>query len=305
MLKVILCCGIIASGKSTWAREEVKRNTNTVRINRDDIRSMMHNYVWSPENEKDVIAVRDFIIRQSLKNGKDIIIDDCHINRRTFDDICKIANAANVPCMVTEKPFYIELDEAIARNAKREGFACVPEDAIRKMWKASGGTQHKHYIPRSKIINKTYIEPIIQDSSKPKIAVFDNDGTISIVGNRSPYDASNCDLVDLPNLHVIECMELYYNAGYKIIFVSGREEKDREPTERFYKNYFPNIKYELFMRATGDKRKDVIVKEEIFNLYIKDRYCISAWFDDRLQVCEWIYNSGIPLFRVGDPLSNF
>jgi len=70
MLKIIICVGIIAAGKSTWAREEVKKNPNTVRINRDDIRSMMHNYIWSPENERDVIAVRDFIIRQSLKKKR-------------------------------------------------------------------------------------------------------------------------------------------------------------------------------------------------------------------------------------------
>ena len=67
-------------------------------------------------------------------------------------------------------------------------------------------------------------------------------------------------------------MRVYFNAGYKIIFVSGREEKDRAPTERFYKKYFPEITYELYMRPTGDKRKDVVIKEEIYNTYLKDKY---------------------------------
>lgn len=312
MVKIILCVGIPASGKSTWTKEEVKRNSNIVRINRDDIRSMMHNYVWSPENEKSVVAVRDFIIKQSLKNKKDVIVDDCNISRRTFDDICKLASGSDTHCMVTEKSFYVDLDEAISRNAKREGVACVLEEVIRKMWKQSGGAQHKHYNPRMLILNvnkcsthSDYVEPIIQDETKQKAAVFDNDGTVSIVGNRSVYDASNCDLVDLPNLHVIECMKLYFNSGYKIIFVSGREEKDRAPTERFYKTYFPEVEYELYMRPTGDKRKDVLIKEEIYNNHIKNTYYVAAWYDDRLQICEWLYNAGFPVFRVGNPCATF
>ena len=79
----------------------------------------------------------------------------------------------------------------------------------------------------------------MQDQSLEKVAIFDNDGTISLIGDRSPYDASKCDLTDIPHDHVIRAMKLYFNAGYKIIFVSGREEKDREPTKRFYNNYFP------------------------------------------------------------------
>ena len=100
-------------------------------------------------------------------------------------------------------------------------------------------------------------------------------------------------------------MKLYHNAGYKILFVSGRPEKDRAPTERFYQKYFPEVKYELFMRPDNDNRRDVIIKEEIFNNHIKGKYFVSVWVDDRLQIVDWLYSSGFPVLRAGDPRANF
>ena len=46
MLKVTLCLGIPASGKSTWAKEEVRKNPEKVtRVNRDDLRAWQVNNV--------------------------------------------------------------------------------------------------------------------------------------------------------------------------------------------------------------------------------------------------------------------
>lgn len=312
MLKITLTCGIPACGKSTWAKEEVAKAPEKVtRINRDDLRTMMSNYHFSDSNEKLVTSAKEFMIRQALRYGRDIIIDETNLNRRNFDDVVKIVKDMNLDCMVLEKPFYVELDEAIARDKARQGAAYVGEEVVRKFWKKSGGTQHKHYKPRVEIYKERTgggdrnMQPMAQDENLQRAVIFDNDGTISLIhSGRSPYDASTCDF-DLPHHHVIECMKIYYNAGYKILFVSGREDKDRDPTERFYQQYFPEVKYELFMRKTGDMRKDVIIKEEIFNEYIKGKYFVAGWFDDRLQVSKWVYENGLPLFRVNDPEANF
>jgi predicted kinase len=52
MLKVILTVGIPCSGKSTWSKSEVQKDpTGTVRINRDDLRIMMNNYVYSQDSQ--------------------------------------------------------------------------------------------------------------------------------------------------------------------------------------------------------------------------------------------------------------
>jgi predicted kinase len=312
MLKCILTVGCPASGKSTWAKSEIAKDPNNwARINNDDLRAMLNGSVWTADYEKFITDTRNHLIRDALKRGKNVIIDNLNLNRRHFDDVCKIAKSINSDIQVYEKAFYCELDELLARDSLREGKSKVGEKVIKKWWKDSGKTQFKFYKPRVEIFvksnnaldkNQTIMT---QDASKERAVIFDNDGTISLIhSGRSPYDASTCDL-DLPHDHVIECMKLYHNAGYKILFVSGREDKDREPTERFYKKHFPEIKYELFMRKTGDMRKDVIIKEEIFNNHIKDRYFIAGWFDDRLQVCKWVYNNGLPLFRVNNPEANF
>lgn len=309
MIKCILTVGIPSSGKSFWSKQEIAKDPdNWCRINNDNIREMMNDSVWSKNYEKLVTNTRLFLIKEALKNDKNVILDNLNLNKVHFNDVVKIAVSLNKDIEVSEKLFYIDLNTAIERDSLRIGKEKVGENVIRKWWKESGKEKFKDRIPQTKVINKiksTSFSPLIQDESKPRAVIFDNDGTISLIhSGRSPYDASSCDL-DHPHLHVIECMKLYYNAGYKILFVSGREDKDRLPTEIFYKKYFPEVKYELFMRKTGDQRKDVIIKEEIFNSFIKDKYYIAGWFDDRLQIVKWLYKAGFPVFRVNDPEATF
>lgn len=312
MQKVEVLVSIPAAGKSTYCRELMKKEPGVwKRINNDDLRSAIDLGVYSPENEKIIRSTRQYLLKEFLAKGYSVLMDNLNIGKRNWEEITKIAQEANRDVQCYEKIFYIDLEEAIARDSKREGKACVGKEVIEKWWKESGKTQMKHQRPRVEIFARRskaadrYIEPMQQNESLPRAVIFDNDGTISLVHDgRSPYDASTCDL-DAPHKHVIECMKLYHQAGYKILFVSGREDKDRTPTEKFYQQYFPEVKYELFMRQTGDKRKDVIIKEEIFNEHIKDRYFVAGWFDDRLQVSKWVYESGLPLFRVNDPEANF
>lgn len=312
MIEVINLVGIPGSGKSTWAKTKIAKDPNNwLRINNDQIREMANGSIWSNDYEKIITETRNFMIREGLKRGKNIIIDNLNITRKHFDDVCKIVSGMNIDCKVWEKPFYVELEEAVERDSKRVGNACVGKNVIEKWWKSSGKTQFKFYKPRVEIFtkrpgasDKTFV-PMIQDETKDRCVVFDNDGTISLIhANRSPYDASTADQ-DHRHEHVIEVMKLYHDAGYKILFVSGREEKDRDATERFYAKHFPEVKYELFMRPTGDMRKDVIIKKEIFEREIKGKYFCAGWYDDRLQIVKWLYEEGFPVFRVNNPESSF
>jgi predicted kinase len=313
MIKVFLTVGIPGSGKSTWAKAEVAKDPNNwVRINNDDLRAMMNGSVYSADYEKMITDTRNYLIRDSLKRGKNVIIDNLNLNRRHFDTVCEIAKSVNINVQVLEKSFYIDVEDAIARDAGREGKAKVGADVIKKWWKESGGKQFKFYNPRVQIFSENSFSP--DEYNKPDYnsklddaIIVDLDGTLAIINGRSPYDASDCDIKDLPNKPVIETVLAHYKCGKKIIFCSGREDKYRPESERFIEKhcqYFDNdgnvctIEYSLFMRKTDDFRKDSIIKEEIYRKNILGKYNVLLILDDRDQVVSQWRQLGLTCFQV-------
>ena len=303
MVKVILTVGIPGSGKSTWAKAEVAKDpSNWVRVNNDDLRAMMNGSVWSADYEKMVTDARNYLIRDGLKRGKNIVIDNLNLNKRHFDDVCKIAKSVNCDVQVFEKSFYIELEEAIERDAKREGKAKVGEDVIKKWWKESGKTQFKFYHPRVEVFNERGVnspEAVgpVYNPDLPDAVICDLDGTLALLNGRSPFNASTCEN-DSPNPPVVESIKMYHKCGKKIIFCSGREDKYGLQTKNFIEAYCEGVQYKLYMRKTDDFRKDAIVKEEIYNEHIKDQYNVLLVLDDRDQVVEFWRSKGLPCFQV-------
>ena len=94
--------------------------------------------------------------------------------KRNFDDIVNVIKVLNLDVQVIEKPFYVELDEAIARDSKRTGNACVGEAVIRKFWKQLGGKQFQFYKARVEVFTKRttaadrIVEPMAQDEGLPR-----------------------------------------------------------------------------------------------------------------------------------------
>ena len=143
-------------------------------------------------------------------------------------------------------------------------------------------------------VNK-YIQPAI---------ICDLDGTLAIKHpGRTWFDASTCDR-DGINMPVLEVLSAFHSTHH-IIFCSGRENKDREPTLAFIKKCLPtlieNHDFSLFMRETEDFRKDSIIKHEIYQMCIKDKYEILFVLDDRTQVVRmWRDAIGLTCFQVAE-----
>jgi hypothetical protein len=144
----------------------------------------------------------------------------------------------------------------------------------------------------------------------PKVAVSDLDGTLANIDERRKrnltFDASQCDVLDTINEPVRMVLHALFEgtapAVEKIIFMSGRMDKDREPTLRFIEKcgfdqeWTP---FELHMRATNDLRKDAVIKKELFNKHIHGKYNPVLWLDDRNQVIDLIRRDlGVPCFQV-------
>jgi hypothetical protein len=134
---------------------------------------------------------------------------------------------------------------------------------------------------------------------KRDCVIFDLDGTFAFLGDRSPYDASRAESDEIN-----EAVRFVYEAIRRgkpeaaIILVSGREERWRPETERWLARH--GITYDaLYLRRSGDRRKDTIVKREIYERHIKDDYAVRVVFEDRDQVVRlWRDDLELPCFQV-------
>lgn len=137
---------------------------------------------------------------------------------------------------------------------------------------------------------------------RQKAIIVDVDGTFAILGNRNPFNAAKAHILDEPNWPVITTVKLYKNAGYQIIFVTGRENKYHMQTVSFiekYAGWTENKDYILFMREIGDRRKDAFYKTEIYNKHIKEQYDVLFALEDRNQMVDAYRNDmKIPCFQV-------
>lgn len=130
-MKVIICRGIPASGKSTWAKQWVSQSPkNRIRINYDDMRMMFGEY-WVPhrENFPFLKDIRNSILRDAILNDFDIVIDNMNLNSKEINDIryqvqefcyersCK--EGKNIKYDFEFVDFKTPLEECIKRDSKR------------------------------------------------------------------------------------------------------------------------------------------------------------------------------------------
>jgi predicted kinase len=289
---IIMTKGIQASGKSTWAKEQLQRFPGKYkRINKDLLRTMLDNDIHSFENEKFILGVRDHIVERSLFRGYDVIVDDTNFSDKHWNAMCAIAKRiGNV--RVQEIFFDCPIEEAVRRNALRPN--PVPEGVIRKLWadKVKGQTVQvrDEYFPK-----EPPRLPELQEG-KEKAVIVDVDGTIAINVDRDYYDLTKV-LDDAPHEAVCALVKMFYEQGFKIIIVSGREDICRDDTMTWLQCH--SIPYhELHMRQAGDRRKDAVVKEEIYHQQIKPRFTVWYALDDRDSVVNMWRSLGIMCMQV-------
>lgn len=278
-LKIYITKGLPASGKSTWAREFVeKSNGQVVNICKDDLRDMLHADKHSTGRETFVMQIRDLITIKSLEEHKSVIWSDTNLNPIHEQRAREIAEQCKA--VVEIKDFTdVPVDTCIQRDLKR--FKSVGEKVIRDTY--------NKYLKKKE-------EKLLQNKDLPKTIICDLDGTLAKIEGRSPYDASNCEF-DALNESVASIVKSYYKNDYKILLVSGRQSQHREQTERWLKKYEINY-HALIMRETSDMRKDSIVKKEIFDNHIKDKYYIEFILDDRNQVVDMWRELGLTCLQV-------
>lgn len=276
--KIWLLKGLPASGKSTWAREQVAQFPDLYkRVNKDDLRTMVDNSKWSQPREMFILRLRNEIIRESLTAGYDIIVDDTNLHekhRHTMDII-----AGEFPgTTVVEKFFDTPLEVCIERDKKRPN--PVGRGIILDMWVKNLKPKLVPYLP-----------------SLPEAIVCDIDGTIADKGDRGWYDEDKVE-VDTPIAKIVDLLRVYKHARLiEIVLVSGRHDSCRAETERWLKKNVIPYDY-LFMRPAGNDEKDFLIKENIYHKNIEGKFNVLFVLDDRNQVVDLWRRLGLKCLQV-------
>jgi len=276
MLTVYFTIGLPASGKSTWAKEKVNKSPNIIkRVNKDELRAMLDNSYFSKGNEKFVLDIQDAIIKAALENGKHVIVDNTHLAPKHEARIRELIKGLAVLEIVDFR--HVPLETCIERDLKRMN--SVGEKVIRDMY--------KQFIAPPRSPKPAY------NPELPEAIICDLDGTLALIGDRSPYDAANCerDIVNEPVRSILT------KSGKVILFVSGREDKFKPQTLAWLEKH--NISFDaIYMRKSGDLRKDSIIKKEIYDEFILDKYNVAFVLDDRDQVVRLWRDLGLTCLQV-------
>lgn len=283
MTTLTITQGLPGSGKSYWANTVADADENTVIVNRDDLRAMLHNNNWNHRREKATVAARDALISTLLKSGKNVICSDTNLDPKVVAELTRIGKAHKAEVVI--KDFTdVPLKKCIERDLKRS--RTVGEKVIRDMY-------------------DRYLRPKptegLNDPNLPPCIIVDMDGTLALIGDRSPYDDANVhvDAVNKAVEEVIYAMTEGFH-GITVIIMSGRDAgRSMEPTMKWL--YDNEITYhEIHMRPAGDTRHDSDIKRELYMEHIAGKYYVQLVLDDRNQVVDlWRKELGLPCFQVG------
>jgi predicted kinase len=266
--------GLSGSGKSTAALELVEKNGNWKRVNRDSLRSMiLGSGKWSSAKEKSIVAARDSLIQSFIENGFNVVVDDTNLSLKTVNHLKNLAGSLGAQFEVDDTFLSVPYETCIKRDVSRA--ASVGRDVILNQWVGIN--------PREKVKYADDLDAAV---------IFDIDGTLAYMKNRSPYEFNKV-LTDGIHLHIREIL-LRYASDHAVFILSGRDCSCRSETEAWLEQ--SEIPYDfLHMRNTGDLRRDDLVKEEIYNNHIKGRFNVSLVVDDRPQVLRKWWQLGLPV----------
>lgn len=278
MSKLLMLKGLPASGKSTYAKT-LAGTKGWVRVNKDELRAMLHESKHNKTNEAQVLRLRDAIVADCLHNGRNVVVDDTNLNPMHEQVLRSIAEQFKAGFEV--KFFDTPLAECIKRDVGRP--AAVGERVIRQMY------------------NQYLRKPAPEYQHDPKLPaaiLCDIDGTLAHMSTRSPFEWKKVgeDTLDYAVAHILTM----YAKKVNIIMLSGRDSVCRPETEQWLEHY--GVYYnELYMRPEGDMRKDNIVKRELYEQHIAGKYNVLFVLDDRNQVVDmWRNELGLKVLQVAE-----
>jgi predicted kinase len=290
MPSVTIVRGLPSCGKTTWAKEWVDQEpTVRARVSRADLAAMAGGGL-----SVDLVkAVRDAALSTLLKADMDVVVDDIHLSDHSLQEILDIAREHRSLILVYDMSHML-LDEVLRRNSLRD--RPVPEDVI--------AGYHRTFIAGQPFPLPIPPAPLKPDPPQAYVPVegqptyLVNVDTVALCGERDPIDWDAIGL-DQPNEGLVWLLEALDGVGlFQFVFLSGRPEVCRIATEKWLADHVGVEWGRLFMRDTGDSRPDNVIKMEIFDREIRERYNVVGVFDDGDEDISMWKSLGLTVFQV-------
>lgn len=264
---------------------------NTIRVNKDLLRTMLHFDEWTGRNESLTRDAEQCLVREFLRCGINVIVDDTNLavgNKELWRRLAEEMDAKFEHLNID-----ISLEECLERDWGRENG--VGSDVIVQMAMRSGLVEkpEKGYVlcdldgtmadirHRLHLVNPEWAEKKGIEFKKDWKGFFE----------RIPQDTLRSDTYAM--------IKEFAESGYTIVFVSARPEDYREITKEWL-NRFVEFKYlTLIMRKRGDKRPDTEVKQGILDSHFPHKEWIHKVVDDRPSVIRMWRENGLDVIDVG------
>lgn len=307
--QVVLTYGLPASGKTTAATDWVSEAPRRARVCLDDIRGML-SVAWDRDVERVAQDTLVDAVERLVEQGLSVVVDNTHIERRLPNRLRHVF-AGKVEWGVIDCTG-VPAQDCIARDRRRAdvGDRSVGRQVIEKM--ATRYEKNGHYLTVRWLADVPVPEPYDVNApelnGQPRAVICDIDGTLAKMVARGPYEYEKYDTDELHKdvAEILAGVVRYLSDaddgdgyGYLLI-VSGRDEEHYEVTSNWlHRNGI--VHDGLFMRPKGDKRRDSVVKAELFDTYIRHNYRVLCVLDDRNQVVNECWRAmGLRTLQVAD-----
>lgn len=308
---IILTRGIQGSGKSTWAKSWVEEDPlNRIRYNNDDLRTMQGVY-WPKDSkaldkkEKCVKAIKEMIIELYMSKGYDIVVDNMNLNPKEYAYFKELSDKFNnkqsaYNYTVEFRDFFTPLEVCIERDANRAN--PIGAKVIKETYKRYSSLIADCLI-KNEIKRKEESVNYQHKNTLPRAVVFDIDGTLSLNVTKRPYygeGAGDGMINDAPVDEIIRAANVYKQAGYKILILTGRldNESEMSGTYDWLKTHLVPFD-KIYMRPDGvfipaDKfKKDVMGK-------ILEEYYVEVVYEDNVKNVKTLREMGLTVLQVND-----
>lgn len=294
-IKVKILRGCSGSGKTTLRKEWLSKQHYGV-ISRDELRNALFGQYGNTFNnaQEDIISDISYeLLQRYIKRGMDVIIDNTNLKAKDVRPYLEIIEFYKDNLDNDINIEFVDLTDIPLKKLKKQNTnraTAIPESEVERQFKISQTNNNFYkdiYSEREKFIN---------DTNKQKAVIFDLDGTLAIKSkNRSFYDTEGF-IDDKLNEYVYQNYLLHKNAGHKIIICTARDECCRMETWEWLKKH--KIQFdEIFFRKDQDRRKDYVVKKEMWAKILK-KYYIACLYDDRVSVVKAARKMGLNVYSV-------